>query len=67
VGYAWSAGGAGGRKGTSVIDGKEQIEKYGVEPFHQDAASESVWTYKGMWEDFSGMLSVFGRIWSIHM
>ena len=34
------------------IDGKEQIEKYGLEPFI-DHCKESVWKYKGMWEDFS--------------
>ena len=35
------------------LDGKEQIEKYGLEPFI-DKCKESVWKYKGMWEDFSG-------------
>jgi isoleucyl-tRNA synthetase len=35
------------------IDGKEQIEAYGLEPFIQQC-KESVWQYKGMWEDFSG-------------
>ena len=35
------------------IDGKEQIEEYGLEPFIQKC-KESVWKYKGMWEDFSG-------------
>jgi isoleucyl-tRNA synthetase len=34
------------------IDGKEQIEAYGLEPFLQKC-KESVWKYKGMWEDFS--------------
>ena len=34
------------------LDGKEQIEKYGLEPFI-DHCKESVWKYKGMWEDFS--------------
>ena len=34
------------------LDGKEQIEKYGVEPFIEKC-KESVWKYKGMWEDFS--------------
>ena len=34
------------------LDGKEQIEKYGVEPFIKKC-KESVWKYKGMWEDFS--------------
>lgn len=35
------------------LDGKEQIEKYGLEPFIEHC-KESVWKYKGMWEDFSG-------------
>ena len=35
------------------LDGKEQIEEYGLEPFI-DQCKESVWKYKGMWEDFSG-------------
>ena len=34
------------------LDGKEQIEAYGLEPFI-DKCKESVWKYKGMWEDFS--------------
>ncbi len=34
------------------INGKEQIEAYGMEPFIQKC-KESVWQYKGMWEDFS--------------
>jgi isoleucyl-tRNA synthetase len=34
------------------LDGKEQIEKYGLEPFIKQC-KESVWKYKGMWEDFS--------------
>lgn len=34
------------------LDGKEQIEAYGMEPFIQQCR-ESVWKYKGMWEDFS--------------
>lgn len=34
------------------LDGKEQIEQYGLEPFI-DHCKESVWKYKGMWEDFS--------------
>ena len=34
------------------INGKEQIEEYGLEPFIQKC-KESVWKYKGMWEDFS--------------
>ena len=35
------------------LDGKEQIEEYGLEPFIGHC-KESVWKYKGMWEDFSG-------------
>jgi len=35
------------------ISGKEQIESYGLEPFI-NKCKESVWKYKGMWEDFSG-------------
>ena len=35
------------------LDGKEQIEQYGLEPFICQC-KESVWKYKGMWEDFSG-------------
>ena len=34
------------------IDGKEQIEAYGLDPFISKC-KESVWKYKGMWEDFS--------------
>lgn len=34
------------------LNGKEQIEEYGMEPFIQKC-KESVWQYKGMWEDFS--------------
>ena len=35
------------------LDGKEQIEDYGLDPFI-GKCKESVWKYKGMWEDFSG-------------
>ncbi|MCD8197102.1 MAG: isoleucine--tRNA ligase [Lachnospiraceae bacterium] len=35
------------------LDGKEQIEEYGIAPFIEKC-KESVWKYKGMWEDFSG-------------
>ena len=35
------------------LDGKEQIEQYGLEPFIGHC-KKSVWKYKGMWEDFSG-------------
>ena len=34
------------------IEGKDQIEAYGLEPF-LEKCKESVWKYKGMWEDFS--------------
>ena len=34
------------------MSGKEQIEAYGIEPFIKEC-EKSVWTYKGMWEDFS--------------
>lgn len=34
------------------LDGKDQIEDYGLEPFI-NKCKESVWKYKGMWEDFS--------------
>ena len=37
------------------LDGKEQIEEYGLEPFIQEC-KESVWKYKGMWEKFSGQV-----------
>ncbi|HPU63705.1 MAG TPA: isoleucine--tRNA ligase, partial [Mobilitalea sp.] len=37
------------------INGKEQIENYGLEPFIQKC-KESVWKYKGMWEEFSGIV-----------
>ncbi len=35
------------------IEGKDAIEDYGLEPFIKKC-KESVWTYKGMWEKFSG-------------
>ncbi|HCW23177.1 MAG TPA: isoleucine--tRNA ligase, partial [Lachnospiraceae bacterium] len=34
------------------IEGKDQIEEYGIEPFIKKC-KESVWKYKGMWEEFS--------------
>lgn len=37
------------------INGKEQIENYGIEPFI-NKCRESVWQYKGMWEQFSGVV-----------
>ena len=46
------------------LDGKDQIEAYGLEPFIKKC-KESVWKYKGMWEDFSNTV-VSGPIWTIH-
>lgn len=46
------------------LDGKEQIEEYGMEPFIKKC-KESVWKYKGMWEDFSGTVG-FWLIWTTH-
>ena len=40
------------------IDGKDQIESYGLEPFIAHC-KESVWKYKGMWEDFSAKVGYF--------
>ena len=37
------------------INGKEQIEAYGIEPFIKKCR-ESVWKYKGMWEEFSDVV-----------
>ncbi len=37
------------------LDGKEQIEEFGLAPFI-DKCKESVWKYKGMWEDFSAIV-----------
>ena len=37
------------------INGKEQIERYGIEPFIKKCR-ESVWKYKGMWEEFSDVV-----------
>ena len=45
------------------LDGKEQIEEYGVEPFIQHC-KESVWKYKGMWRIFPRP-SDSGRTWMI--
>ena len=47
------------------LDGKDQIEKYGLEPFIKQC-KESVWKYKGMWK-ISPALLVSGLIWTIHM
>ncbi len=38
------------------LDGKEQIEEYGLAPFI-DKCKESVWKYKGMWEEFSDIVA----------
>lgn len=37
------------------LDGKDQIETYGIEPFIKKCR-ESVWKYKGMWEEFSDVV-----------
>ena len=37
------------------IEGKEQIEEYGIAPF-VEKCKESVWKYKSMWEEFSGIV-----------
>lgn len=37
------------------INGKEQIEKFGIEPFIRKCR-ESVWKYKHMWEEFSDVV-----------
>ncbi len=42
-------------EGKLGIDGKEQIEDYGIAPFI-DECKKSVWKYKGMWEEFSKMV-----------
>ena len=44
------------------LNGKEQIEEYGMAPFIQKC-KESVWKYKGMWEEFSD--TVF--IWVVYL
>ena len=52
----WDTHGTAGRVGSGEgpgLDGKDQIEEYGLEPFI-NKCKESVWKYKGMWEDFSG-------------
>lgn len=43
------------------LDGKEQIETYGLEPFIKKC-KESVWKYKGMWEDFSNTVGFWADI-----
>ena len=52
LGYSRTSCRTGSRKKLG-LDGKDQIEKYGLEPFIKQC-KESVWKYKGMWEDFSG-------------
>ena len=47
------------------LDGKDQIEEYGLEPFI-DKCKESVWKYKGMWR-ISPVRSAFGLTWSTLM
>ncbi len=42
------------------LDGKDQIEAYGLIPFI-DKCKESVWKYKGMWEDFFRYRWLLGR------
>ncbi|MDO4787712.1 MAG: isoleucine--tRNA ligase [Johnsonella sp.] len=37
------------------LDGKEQIEEYGLAPFIEEC-KKSVWQYKGMWEEFSSVV-----------
>lgn len=37
------------------ISGKDQIESYGIEPFIKKC-QQSVWKYKGMWEEFSDVV-----------
>ncbi len=43
------------------LNGKEQIEEYGIEPFIKQC-KESVWKYKGMWEDFSGTVGFWADV-----
>ena len=43
------------------LDGKEQIEKYGIEPFIKKCR-ESVWKYKGMWEEFSDVVGFWADL-----
>ena len=44
------------------LDGKEQIEEYGLDPFISKC-KESVWKYKGMWEDFSGTVGFWADMY----
>jgi isoleucyl-tRNA synthetase len=43
------------------LDGKEQIEAYGLDPFIRKC-KENVWKYKGMWEDFSGAVGFWADV-----
>ena len=47
------------------LDGKDQIEKYGVEPFIEQC-KESVWKYEGMWEDFSHTVGFWADMKRLH-
>ena len=44
------------------INGKEQIEKYGVAPFIEKC-KESVWKYKSMWEQFSNVIGFWADMY----
>ena len=51
-------GGQAGELGVEKmlgLNGVEQIEEYGIRPFIKKC-KESVWEYKGMWEDFSDIV-----------
>ena len=54
MGYPWTSGELEVEKKLG-LDGKEQIEQYGLEPFIEEC-KESVWKYKKMWEDFSAQV-----------
>ena len=43
------------------LDGKDQIEAYGMEPFIQHC-KDSVWKYKGMWEEFSDAVGFWAEM-----
>ena len=43
------------------LDGKEQIEEYGVEPFIKEC-KESVWKYEGMWREFSDVVGFWADV-----
>ena len=48
------------------LDGKEQIEAYGVEPFIQKC-KESVWKYKGEWESMSERIAFWADMDDPHI